>query len=246
MKPIIEICSYNYQSAANAMIAGADRIELCDNMYEGGTTPSYGLITKLKEKIDIDMNVMIRPRGGDFCYDDFEFDIMMHDIEICKQIGVDGVVFGILKNDGTIDEDRISHLREIAYPMSTTFHRAFDMSVNLFDSLHTLMKIGIDRILTSGGFNTAWEGRDIIKQLINLSNGNIIIMPGSGINSNNIKDLKEFTCANEFHLSAKMPFESTMLYRKQNIFMDSLKEIPEYNIMISDAELIKNSIFALS
>lgn len=246
MKPIIEICTYNYQSALNAMIAGADRIELCDNMYEGGTTPSRGLIAKLREKIDIDMNVMIRPRGGDFCYDDFEFDIMMHDIEICKQIGVDGVVFGILKNDGTIDEDRILQLRDIAYPLSSTFHRAFDMSVNLFESLNLLIKIGIDRILTSGGFNTAWEGRDIIKQLVNLSKGNISIMPGSGVNFMNILDLKEFTCANEFHLSAKMPYESTMLYRKQNIFMNSLKEIPEYKIMISDAELIKKSKFALS
>lgn len=246
IRPTIEVCSYNYQSAINAMQAGADRIELCDNMYEGGTTPSYGLITQLREKLDIGINVMIRPRGGDFFYDDFEFEVMKHDIEMCKQIGADGVVFGILKQDGSIDVERTSELRDIAGHMSVTFHRAFDMSAELSSSLDNLISTGIDRVLTSGGFNTALEGRDVIKELVTKSDGNIIIMPGSGINFENISYLKEYTGANEFHLSAKMPVESKMQFRKQNIKMNSLKEIPEYEIMISDIELIKKAIQALN
>lgn len=246
IRPTIEVCSYNYQSAINAMQAGADRIELCDNMYEGGTTPSYGLITQLREKLDIDINVMIRPRGGDFFYDDFEFEVMKHDIEMCKQLRANGVVFGILKQDGSIDVERTSELRDIAGQMSVTFHRAFDMSADLSSSLDNLISTGIDRVLTSGGFNTALEGRDVIKELVTKSNGNIIIMPGSGINFENISYLKEYTGANEFHLSAKMPVESKMQFRKQNIKMNSLKEIPEYEIMISDIELIKKAIQALN
>jgi copper homeostasis protein len=246
MRPIIEVCSYNYQSAENAKNAGADRIELCDNIYQGGTTPSHGLIAQLRQKFDIDINVMIRPRGGDFYYDDFEFDVMKHDILMCNQIGADGVVFGILKPDGSIDLERTSELKDIAGNMSVSFHRAFDMSADLFSSLDDLLSIGIDRVLTSGGFNTVWEGRDVIKELVTKSNGNIVIMPGSGINFENIRYLKEFTGANEFHLSAKMPVESKMQFRKQNIMMNSLKEIPEYEIMISDAEHIKKSIQALS
>lgn len=246
MKPIIEVCSYNYQSAVNAMNSGADRIELCDNMYEGGTTPSFGLIAKLREILDIDINVMIRPRGGDFYYDDFEFEVMKQDIRTCNQLGINGVVFGILNPDGSVDKGRNSELRDIASNMSVTFHRAFDMTADLFSSLDDLVSIGINRILTSGGFNTAWDGREVIKDLAIQSKGNIVIMPGSGINFQNIRSLKEFTCSNEFHLSAKMPVESRMQYCKQNIMMNSLKEIPEFKIMISDAELIKKSVLALS
>lgn len=246
IRPTIEVCSYNYQSALNAMQAGVHRIELCDNMYEGGTTPSYGLITLLRETLDIDINVMIRPRGGDFFYDDFEFEVMKHDIEMCKQLRANGVVFGILKQDGSIDVERTSELRDIAGQMSVTFHRAFDMSADLSSSLDNLISTGIDRVLTSGGFNTALEGRDVIKELVTKSNGNIIIMPGSGINFENISYLKEFTGANEFHLSAKMPVESKMQFRKHNTKMNSLKEIPEFEIMISDIELIKKAIQALN
>jgi copper homeostasis protein len=241
-KNIFEVCVYNYQSAFNAQVAGADRIELCDNMYEGGTTPSYGMITTVSSVLKIDINVMIRPRGGDFCYDDIEYEIMMEDIRKCKELNVNGVVFGILKPDGNIDIEKTSQLCMLAKPMSVTFHRAFDMTIDLMRSLDELTGIGIDRVLTSGGSNTAIEGIAAIRRFVDKSQNRIIIMPGSGINAENIKQISEMTGANEFHMSGKMPVNSIMYYRKNGISMGGIKEIDEYQLMISDIDKIKETI----
>lgn len=241
-KNVFEICVYNYQSALNAQFAGADRIELCDNMYEGGTTPGYGMIKTVRSALKIDINVMIRPRGGDFCYDDKEFEIMQEDIRICKDLHVNGVVFGILKPDGNIDIERTSQLYELAKPMSITFHRAFDVTVDLFRSLDVLIDVGIDKVLTSGGSNTAIEGIAVISQLIDKSQNRIIIMPGSGINPENIIQISQMTGANEFHMSGKMPVDSNMSYRKSGVSMGGINEIDEYQLMISDIDKIKETI----
>lgn len=244
-KNTFEICVYNSISALNAQLAGADRIELCDNMYEGGTTPSYGMIKIIREKLKIEINVMIRPRGGDFCYDDTEFEIMKNDILKCKELKVNGVVFGILKSDGNIDIERTSELTELARPLSVTFHRAFDMTPDLFKSMDELALIGIDRILTSGGQNTATEGVETIKKLILNAKDAIIIMPGSGINSESISKISDISGANEFHLSGKMPVNSEMLFRKTNISMSGIPGIDEYVHMVSNKEIIKQTINAI-
>lgn len=239
MNPQLEICCFSLQSALNAQEGGANRIELCDNMFEGGTTPSFGLMKQVREKLTIDVNVIIRPRGGDFLYTSDEFSIMENDILKCKEIGVDGVVFGILLENGEIDRKRALELVKLANPMSVTFHRAIDMSNNLLLALKALIEIGVDRVLTSGGKQTAWKGKDMIRDMVNSSNGLIKIMAGSGVNENNIVKLCDYTNAHEFHFSAKQLIKGRMKYKNPEINMGGLKGIPEYDYYEADINKIK-------
>lgn len=242
MKNIIEICATNIQSALAAQEGGAQRIELCDNLYEGGTTPSCATIKKAKELLNIPINVMIRPRGGDFLYNDMEFDVMWEDISICKEMGIHGVVFGLLLPDGNIDIKRTRQLVNYAQPLSITFHRAFDMTPDPYSALEQLIDCGINRLLTSGQKNKVTEGKDLIRSLIQKADGRIIIMPGSGINENNIKEIRDFTGAKEFHLTGRKLAESNMKFRKNDIFMGGLPQIPEYGIYTTDVHLVKNMV----
>ncbi|MGE5356152.1 MAG: copper homeostasis protein CutC [Deltaproteobacteria bacterium] len=244
-KKIFEICVFNSRSAINAQLAGADRIELCDNMYEGGTTPGYGLIKVLKDILTIDINVMIRPRGGDFHYNDTEFKIMQEDILKCRDLGVNGVVFGILDRKAYVDTDRVAKLVEISHPLSVTFHRAFDMTVDLPGSLKELINVGVDRILTSGGMNKAIEGKNMIRYLVETAGQEIIIMPGSGINPENIYELSLATGAKEFHMSGKKYEDSFMIYRKPGVRMSGLDMIDDYKIAVSDIDAIRKTIEAI-
>ncbi len=237
--PIIEVCVINIQSAIAAQNGGAKRIEVCDNLFEGGTTPGPGTLQVVRELLDIEINVMIRPRGSDFCYSNLEFEIMKRDIEFCKTLGVDGVVFGILLPDGNIDIKRIKQLVEISRPMSVTFHRAFDMTPNPFRSLEEIIELGMDRILTAGQKNKAIEGKKIIKKLISQADDRIIIMPGSGINEDNILELKKETGATEFHLTGHKKTESRMTYRKEEIYMGGIPQVPEYEIRVTDEKRIR-------
>jgi len=245
-KYLIEVCCAHLQSGIEAQEGGALRIELCDNLYEGGTTPSYATIKKAKEKLNIDINVMIRPRGSDFCYSDDEFEIMKEDIRICKKLGVYGVAFGILLNDGNVDVARSRQLVQIAKPLSITFHRAFDMSPDPFKAIEKIIGLGINRILTAGHKNTVPEGLNLIAQLITKAAGRIIIMPGSGINEENIQEIRDKSGAVEFHLTGKKTVESKMQFRKQGIYMGGLKEIPEYSINFTDAERIRKIVNLLN
>jgi len=240
--PLIEVCAINIQSAIAAQKGGAKRIELCDNLFEGGTTPSPGTLQIVRELLDIEINVMIRPRGSDFCYSDLEFEIMKRDIEFCKTLGVDGVVFGILLPDGNIDIKRIKQLVEISRPMSVTFHRAFDMTPNPFRSLEEIIELGIDRILTAGQKNKAIEGKEIIEKLISKADERIIIMPGSGINEDNILELKKETGAREFHLTGHKKTDSKMIYRKKEIYMGGIPQVHEYEIRVTDEKCIRKII----
>ena len=244
-KGLIEVCVYNSRSAINAQNGGAQRIELCDNMYEGGTTPSFAMIKTMKDRLDIDINVMIRPRGGDFVYNEMEFEIMKSDILKCKEIGVNGVVFGVLKVNGEIDTNRTRILIDYARPLSVTFHRAFDMTQDIFRSLDDLISIGIDRVLTSGAKNTAIEGIETLKQLVRQSDNRIVIMPGSGINHENIKEIFEKTGATEYHMSGKRPVDSKLTFRKEGISMGGIKGINEYKLFITEAHIISKTIQAL-
>ncbi len=210
MKYILETIAFNIQSCSIAQAAGAQRIELCDNPGEGGTTPSYGFIKAARKVLKIDLFPIIRPRGGDFLYNDDEFEIMKTDIQVCKDLGCDGVVLGLLKADATVDIERCKILVHLAYPMSVTFHRAFDRVTNPTQALEDVIECGFERILTSGFYPTAFEGKENLKKLIELADERIIIMPGSGIRSENILEISEKTGAVEFHTSARKQYVSLM------------------------------------
>jgi copper homeostasis protein len=208
----LEICAFNLASALVAQQTGADRVELCAGPEEGGTTPSRGTISMARELLRIPMYPIIRPRGGDFLYSDEEFGVMVRDIDYCKKMGCNGVVFGILLTDGTVDVARCARLVEMAYPMGVTFHRAFDWAANPFEAMETVIQLGCERILTSGGRPTASEGAELIDQLVRAADERIVIMPGSGVRASNIVALAEKTGACEFHTSARILKASSMDY----------------------------------
>jgi copper homeostasis protein len=208
----LEIAAFTPEAAIKAQHAGANRIELCDNPHDGGTTPSIGMLELLRRLLDIELFPIIRPRGGDFLYTDLEFEIMKKDIIHCRQIGCDGIVTGILNADGSIDKKRNSILIDLAYPMSVSFHRAFDRCKDPFQSLEDIIELGFERILTSGQQPTALEGALLIHELVKLADDRIIIMPGSGVRDDNIEELIIKTGAREFHTAARISKNSVMQY----------------------------------
>lgn len=213
----LEICANSFASAVAAQNGGAQRIELCENLNEGGTTPSYGTIKKVRETTQIKVYVLIRPRAGDFLYTREEFEVMKEDIVNCKALGCDGVVIGILDADGNVDIERTKELVNIASPMGVTFHRAFDSCNNGLQALEDIIHCGCERILTSGMKNTALDGRVFLKELVERAANRIIIMPGSGVNEYNISELMIVTKAQEYHTSAKAPIKSMMKYHNPSI-----------------------------
>jgi len=210
MKYIIEIATSDFLTTKSAVEGGADRIELCANLAEGGTTPSYGHIKQCREAFDLLIYPIIRPRGGDFLYNNEEFEIMLQDVKLCKQLGCDGVVIGLLNSNGSIDIKRTAALVEAAYPLGVTFHRAFDRCRDPFEAMEQLIETGCERILTSGQKPAAPEAIELIAQLNKAADERIIIMPGSGVRKENIKMLAEKTGCFEFHSSLRDKVKSTM------------------------------------
>ncbi len=196
---LLEACLEGIASAIMAEEGGAGRVELCENLVVGGTTPSVGMMAVVKQRLTIPVHVMIRPRGGDFCYSDLEFEIMLQDVAAAKRTGVDGVVFGMLTEDKEIDMERTAVLINQARPLSITFHRAFDEATDPFATFDTLIDLGVDRILTSGQKPTAWQGRELIKELVKKANGRISILPAAGINAQNAAQLVAETGVTEIH-----------------------------------------------
>ncbi|MDD2650375.1 MAG: copper homeostasis protein CutC [Candidatus Cloacimonadales bacterium] len=241
----LEICVDSVQSAINAQAGGADRVEFCANMYEGGTSPSYGAIAMARKYLDIELSVMIRPRGGDFDYNDIEFEQMKSEILEYKSLGVDGFVFGILDRDGKIDTVRVKELVNLAKPAKVTFHRAFDLCKNPFIALNDLICLGVDRLLTSGQQARAIDGAKLIKDLIAIANNEIIIMPGSGINADNIKDLQTKTGAKEFHMTANKQITSMMRYQKQKVPMGGKLKYSDFAMNETDPEKVREIFFVL-
>lgn len=208
----LEVIGFTIEGCILAQSAGAHRIELCDNPGEGGTTPSYGFIEAARKKLNISLFPIIRPRGGDFFYSDEEFEIMKADVKLCRQLGCDGVVIGMLNADGTVDKKRNAALVALAYPLGVTFHRAFDRTADAANALEDIIEIGCERILTSGQRPNAMDGADLIAQLVKQADGRIIIMPGSGVRSGNIIELAKKTGATEFHTSARININGGMSY----------------------------------
>lgn len=217
MNYTLEVIAFNIQSALLAGEAGAHRIELCDNPFDGGTTPGYGMIKTTREKTPLQLFPIIRPRGGDFLYSREEFEIMKRDISLCRELGCDGVVIGLLTPDGSVDKERTARLVELAYPLGVTFHRAFDRVQHPMEALEDVIACGCERILTSGLKPTAVEGEEMIAELVARSAGRIEIMPGSGVRADNIGALAKQTNASAFHSSARINIESAMLYTNESM-----------------------------
>lgn len=215
----VEICVDSLESAIAAERGGAKRVELCSDLLEGGITPSAGLIATARKKISIGLHVMIRPRGSDFFYSDDEFDVMRRDVLMAKQLGADGVVFGILDLEANVDIQRTRALVDLARPLQTTYHRAFDMSSDLSRALEQVVEAGADRILTSGGAQTAIEGSAVLRSLVERANGRVIIMAGGGIDDQNVQVLLEKTGVREIHAGLKTIVESPMKYRSKSLSM---------------------------
>lgn len=195
---LYEVCVGSYKEALLAEEKGANRIELCDNLMEDGTTPSYGTIKSAVNNIKVPIMVIIRPRGGSFVYSEDEVEIMMEDVKVCKELNAYGVVIGALK-DGKVDKDAIKKLVDLAKPMSVTFHMAFDEIKDMKSAIDELVDLGIDRILTKGGCENAMAGKDKLKELVEYSNGKLSIMPGKGVNVLNRDLILEHTGAKEIH-----------------------------------------------
>jgi copper homeostasis protein len=237
-KLIVEVCVDSVESAMAAEQGGADRVELCDNLLEGGTTPSAGAITVARERLGIKLHVIIRPRGGDFRYSDVEFAVMQHDIALAKHLGVDGVVIGLLTGDGEIDIERTRALIELARPLSVTFHRAFDMTRDPYRALEELIGLGVDRILTSGQEPSVIEGLDLIAELVRIAGDRVIIMPGGGT-ERNVKKVVARSGVREVHVTGTTSVESPMRFRNQRVFMGGELRPPEYTRLTTDPERIR-------
>lgn len=241
---VLEICIDSVESAIAVQQGGASRVELCDNLLEGGTTPSAGAIALARQSIGIDLNVIIRPRGGDFCYTEVEFEVMKYDIEQAKRLGANGVVIGLLNSDGSVDAARTAALVELARPLSVTFHRAFDMSRDPHEALETLISLGLDRVLTTGQESSALEGLDLITELVRQAAGRIIIMPGlsGAISERNVKKIITQAEVKEIHTTASTPLESQMTYRNLRSFMGGELRPPEFSRMVTDPNRVRDFV----
>lgn len=230
----LEICANSLTSAINAAAGGADRVELCSELSLGGITPSAGLIELVRERISIAVFVLIRPRAGDFCYSADELNVIRKDIIFCKKTGCDGVVIGVLNENGTINMVVMQELIALARPMKVTFHRAFDVCNEPFEALNELIELGVDRVLTSGQQPTAMEGIGLLEELVIRSNQRIIILAGSGVNLQNVEALHHIGIQ-EVHFSAK---EALCRPAKQMNNSVKLEEKP-YDYWESNQEMIK-------
>ena len=238
---IIEIATSDFTTTRSAVEGGADRIELCANLAEGGTTPSFATIKKCRESFSVQLYPIIRPRGGDFLYSKDEFEIMLQDIKLCKELGCDGVVIGLLNMDGSIDMVRTAKLVDIAYPLAITFHRAFDRCKEPFEALEQLIEIGCERILTSGQKPTVVDGVDLVAELNIKAGERITIMPGSGVRSDNIKMLAEKTGCTEFHSSLRSKEKSKMGFIHP-AFKESVESYENNSINPEDVKALRSSL----
>lgn len=241
---LIEIATTDFVTTQLAVEGGADRIELCAGLSEGGITPSVGLLELCRQKFTLPIYPIIRPRPGDFLYSQAELEIMLKDILHCRALGYEGVVFGLLNPDGSIDRDRTAKLIDAAYPMEVTFHRAFDRCVDPFEALEQLIDLGCERILTSGQQPTAPEGIKLITSLQQQAAGRIIIMPGSGVRPDSLVELATQTKCVEFHTSLRSSRDSTMAFRHPS-FINSSESYRNPGIEPGSIAVMKQQLKAL-
>jgi copper homeostasis protein len=236
---LLEIACFSLEAAILAEESGADRIELCSGPLEGGLTPSFSMILLARNILKIPIHVMVRPREGNFLYTPREIKSMEHDIEMMKETGINGIVLGLLNKTGSVDIQNLTRMVKIAEPMNVTFHRAFDLCQDPFQSLNGIMQSGAARILTSGQTNSAPEGKELIAKLISLAEGKIVIMPGSGVNALNIGNLCKVTGATEIHASARRLVEGGMSYSNPKVDLHGGSAIKDNSVMLPDPEQIR-------
>jgi copper homeostasis protein len=236
---ICEICVDSVAGVRAAKAAGADRVELCAALLEGGITPSRGMIRQARRIDGIGLNVMIRSRGGDFLFDDDEMSTMLSDVEIAKAEGADGVVIGLLTAEGEVDVARTRELISLARPLSVTFHRAFDMTRDPFRAIDTLIGLGIDRVLSSGQEATVLEGLPLLAELVSRAGNRIVVMPGGGITSRNIERIVSALEPREIHFASLDPAPSGMQFRRQHVFMGGELRPPEYDRLVTSPSAIR-------
>lgn len=236
---ILEACVDSVEGALAAQQAGADRVELCAGLVEGGLTPSAAAIELARRHLAIALHVLVRPRGGDFCYSDLEFAVMRRDIEVAKSLGADGIVLGVLRPDATVDVGKTEALIQLARPLSVTFHRAFDMTTDPFAALDTLVALGVDRVLTSGQETTALEGAARIADLVRHAAGRITIMAGGGIDERTVAQLVWIARVSEVHMSGRVLADSPMTVRNPRVSMGGNPHLSEYQRMITSPERIR-------
>jgi copper homeostasis protein len=240
----IEVCVESLASALAAQRGGAARIELCSALVEGGITPSAGLIELARAGTSIGLQVMIRPRGGDFCYTNEEFETMRRDISLAKKMGADGIVLGILKTNGHVDVERTCELVELARPLNVTFHRAFDMSADFFCALEDVCSTGADRLLTSGGESTVAQGAPVIEGLVRAARGRIAIMACGGIAEHNAAGIIKRTGVKEIHVGLRRAAPSPMLYQNPRISMGAVpeREYQRFQVLEEDVLNLRRAV----
>jgi copper homeostasis protein len=237
----VEVCAFGLESCMVAAEAGANRIELCGGLYEGGTTPSAGLISQVKNKVNLELFVMIRPRGGDFLYSSAEIEVMKADIEMAKKLGADGIVLGILKENGEVNIKMTKELVDLAWPTKTTFHRAIDVTPNAYEAMEMIIETGCVRILTSGQQNKVTDGLQLIENLVQKAQNRIEIMPGAGVNADNAELLLN-AGVSALHLTGKSVRDSAMKYRKNDVSMSEIEGISEFDLVYADRRKIRKVV----
>lgn len=241
---ILETCVDSVESAIAASKAGATRVELCSNLVIGGTSPSKCLFEEIRKHTDIPVHALLRPRFGDFCYSSHEFEILLNEVKMFQELGAEGVVIGILTPDGELDCERMAKLIEAAKGMHITLHRAFDMCKDPFVCLEQAKKLGVNTILTSGQKNNCVDGADLLKELVEKSEGKIEILIGSGVSAKVIPTMYEKTKATSYHMSGKEVLESKMIYRNEHVSM-GVATLDEYGIWQTREENIREAIEVL-
>lgn len=244
MKYLLETCVDSVQSAIEAEKGGADRVELCSNLVIGGTSPGESLFRQVRESTGLKIRTLLRPRFGDFCYDKYEFQTLRDEVRMFRKLGADGVVIGILNPDGTLNLEQMRALCEEAGDMGITLHRAFDVCRDPYETMEQCVELGIDTILTSGQKSSAWEGRDLIAELVEKSAGRIEILAGAGINAETIEKLITYTKASAYHMSGKIVKDSRMEFRKEGVPM-GIPGFSEFEIWQTSADEIRKAAAVL-
>lgn len=241
---VLECCADSVQSAVNAEKGGANRIELCSALVIGGLSPSVCLFDEVMKNCSIKVNVLLRPRFGDFCYDDYETKIIKNEIRMFRERGANGVVIGVLKPDGTLDMEKMKILMEEAKGIDVTLHRAFDVAKDPFETLEQAKSLGINTILTSGQKNSAMEGAELLRDLVS-KRGAVDILVGSGVSAEVIKELYEKTKATSYHMSGKVTLDSRMTYRKEGVSMGAAG-VSEFEIFETSVQKVKDAAGVLA
>lgn len=244
MSYVLEVCADSVQSAIAAQKGGAGRIELCADLVVGGTSPSQALFKQVRKYTDLKIRTLLRPRFGDFCYDEYEFQVIKEEVEMFRDLGADGVVIGILRPDGSLNMEQMEELVKAAGGIGITLHRAFDVCRDPYEALEQSISLGIDTILTSGQKSSAWEGRDLLADLMKKSAGRIDILAGAGISPDVIKKLAPCTGIRSFHMSGKVVKDSRMEFRREGVPM-GIPGFSEFDIWQTDEDNVRRAVKVL-